>query len=151
MPRGAKVLKDLLYHKEKLEKAAFSVKLSEECSAIIQRSLPQKEGDTGSFTLPCLIGPMTVKNALADLGSSINLMSHSFFRRLGISKLKRMSIQLADPSIKYPIGVCENLLVKEALLATTRAEMTITLQVEVKSRSETIPFTWANTMNSTTL
>ncbi|GJX40758.1 hypothetical protein Tco_0255748 [Tanacetum coccineum] len=35
MPKGAKVLKDLLSHKEKLEKAASSVKLSEECSAII--------------------------------------------------------------------------------------------------------------------
>ncbi|GKC07911.1 hypothetical protein Tco_0999521 [Tanacetum coccineum] len=45
MPKGAKVLKDLLSHKEKLEKATSSVKLSEECSAIIQRSLPQKEGD----------------------------------------------------------------------------------------------------------
>ncbi|GKA00538.1 hypothetical protein Tco_0673088 [Tanacetum coccineum] len=40
MPKGAKVLKDLLSHKEKLEKAASLVKLSEECSAIIQRSLP---------------------------------------------------------------------------------------------------------------
>ncbi|GKA53194.1 hypothetical protein Tco_0746509 [Tanacetum coccineum] len=35
MPKGAKVLKDLLSHKEKLEKAASSIKLSEECSAII--------------------------------------------------------------------------------------------------------------------
>ncbi|GKA02178.1 DNA-directed DNA polymerase [Tanacetum coccineum] len=114
MPKGAKVLKDLLSHKEKLEKAASSVKLSEECSAIIQKSLPQKEGDPGSFTLPCLIGPLAVKNALADLGASINLMPHSLFQRLGISKLKptKMSIQLADRSIKYPIGVCENLLVK---------------------------------------
>ncbi|GKC92066.1 DNA-directed DNA polymerase [Tanacetum coccineum] len=114
MPKGAKVLKDLLSHKEKLEKAASSVKLSEECSAIIQRSLPQKEGDPGSFILPCLIGPLAVKNSLADLGASINLMPHSLFRRLGISKLKpiKMSIQLADRSIKYPIGVCENLLVK---------------------------------------
>ncbi|GJX63359.1 putative nucleotidyltransferase, ribonuclease H [Tanacetum coccineum] len=76
MPKGAKVLKDLLSHKEKLEKAASSVKLSEECSTIIQRSLPQKEGDPGSFTLPW------------------------------ISKLKptKMSIQLADQSIKCPIG-----------------------------------------------
>ncbi|GJZ78416.1 MAK10-like protein [Tanacetum coccineum] len=70
MPKGAKVLKDLLSHKEKLEKAASLVKLSEECSAIIQRSLPQKEGDPGSFTLPCLIRPLAVKNALADLGAS---------------------------------------------------------------------------------
>ncbi|GJV16129.1 reverse transcriptase domain-containing protein [Tanacetum coccineum] len=45
MPKGAKVLKDLLSHKEKLEKVASLVKLSEECSAIIKRSLPQKEGD----------------------------------------------------------------------------------------------------------
>ncbi|GKC14911.1 hypothetical protein Tco_1011693 [Tanacetum coccineum] len=66
MPKGAKVLKDLLSHKEKLKKAASSVKLSEECSAIIQRSLPQKEGDPGSLTLPCLIGPLAVNNALAD-------------------------------------------------------------------------------------
>ncbi|GJU73124.1 hypothetical protein Tco_1264529 [Tanacetum coccineum] len=35
MPKGAKVLKDLLSHKEKIEKAASSVKLSEECSAVI--------------------------------------------------------------------------------------------------------------------
>ncbi|GJU55252.1 reverse transcriptase domain-containing protein [Tanacetum coccineum] len=54
MSKGAKVLKDLLSHKEKLEKAASSVKLSEKCSAIIQRNLPQKEGDPGSFTLPFL-------------------------------------------------------------------------------------------------
>ncbi|GJS95340.1 hypothetical protein Tco_0802308 [Tanacetum coccineum] len=52
MPKGAKVLKDLLSHKEKLEKATSLIKLSEECSAIIQRNLPQKEGDPGSFTLP---------------------------------------------------------------------------------------------------
>ncbi|GJS38497.1 zf-CCHC domain-containing protein [Tanacetum coccineum] len=114
MPKGAKVLKDQLSYKEKLEKAASSVKLSKECSAIIQRSLPQKEGDPGSFTLPCLIRPLAVKNTLAALGASINLMPHSLFRRLGIFKLKhtKMSIQLADRSIKYPIGVCYNLLVK---------------------------------------
>ncbi|GJW32225.1 DNA-directed DNA polymerase [Tanacetum coccineum] len=114
MPKGAKVLKDLLSHKEKPEKVVSLVKLSEECSAIIQRSQSQKEGDPGSFTLPSLIGPLTVKNALADLGTSINLMPNSLFQRLGISKLKptKMSIQLADRSIKYPIGVYENLLVK---------------------------------------
>ncbi|GKB67229.1 reverse transcriptase domain-containing protein [Tanacetum coccineum] len=72
MPRGAKVWKDLLSHKEKLEKAASSVKLSKECSAIIQRSLPQKEGDPRSFTLPCLIGPLAVKNALANFGAKMD-------------------------------------------------------------------------------
>ncbi|GKC73814.1 hypothetical protein Tco_1119697 [Tanacetum coccineum] len=42
MPKGAKVLKDLLSHKEKLEKAASSVKLSEECSAIPKRKETQE-------------------------------------------------------------------------------------------------------------
>nr|GEW82392.1 putative reverse transcriptase domain-containing protein [Tanacetum cinerariifolium] len=114
MPKRAKVLKDLLSHKEKFKKAGSLVKLSEECFAIIERSLLQKEGDQGSFTLPCLIGPLEVKSALGDLRASINLMPHSLFRQLGISKLKltRMSIQLADRSIKYPVGVYENLLVK---------------------------------------
>nr|GEV76222.1 hypothetical protein [Tanacetum cinerariifolium] len=114
MTKGAKVLKDLLSHKEKLKKAASSVKLSEECYAIIQRSLPKKERNLGSFTLPCLIRPLAVKNVIADLRASINLMPHSLFQRLGISKLKatKISIQLADRSIKYPIGVCENLLMK---------------------------------------
>ncbi|GKC21601.1 DNA-directed DNA polymerase [Tanacetum coccineum] len=107
MPKDAKVLKDILSHKEKLEKVAFSVKLNEEYSAVIQRRLPQKEGDLGSFTLPCLFKPLAVKNALADLGASINLMPHSLSLRLGFSKLKptRMSIQLANRSVKYPRGV----------------------------------------------
>nr|GEU90617.1 hypothetical protein [Tanacetum cinerariifolium] len=105
MPKGAKVLKDLLLHKEKLKKAISLVKLNEEYLTVIQMSLPQKEGDPGSFTLPCLIGPLVVKNALADLGESINLMSHSLFLRLGISKLKptRMSIQLTDRSPNIPL------------------------------------------------
>nr|GEW14005.1 hypothetical protein [Tanacetum cinerariifolium] len=113
MLKGDKVLKDLLLHKEKLEKTASSVKLSEECSTIIQRSLPQKRRPRKFYTTMSY-QTLGSKKALADLGASINLMSHTLFRRLGISKLKptRMSIQLGDRSIKYPIGVCENLLVK---------------------------------------
>ncbi|GJZ83145.1 reverse transcriptase domain-containing protein [Tanacetum coccineum] len=143
MQKGTKVLKDLLSHKEKLEKVASSVKLSEECSAIIQRNLPQKEGDPGSFTLPCLIGPLAVKNALADLGASINLMPHSLFRQLGISKLKptRMSIQLADRSIKYPIGVCENLLVK-AVIDVHEGKLSL------RVRNETVTFNIGKSMKS---
>ncbi|GJU58823.1 DNA-directed DNA polymerase [Tanacetum coccineum] len=108
MLKGAKILKDLLSNKAKLENAASSVTLSEECSAAIQKNLPQKKRDPGSFTLPCLIGTMPLKNALADLGASINLMPYSLFLKLGISELKttKMSIQLADKSIKYPIDDC---------------------------------------------
>nr|GEV99125.1 DNA-directed DNA polymerase [Tanacetum cinerariifolium] len=70
------------------------------------KKLTPKRMRPRKFTLPCLIGPLAEKNALTDLGASINLMPHSLFRRLGISKLKptRMSIKLADRSIKYLIG-----------------------------------------------
>nr|GEW81557.1 hypothetical protein [Tanacetum cinerariifolium] len=80
MPKGAKVLKDLLSHKEKLEKAASSVRLSEECSVIIQKNVSIKEREPGSFTMPCLIRPLAVKDALAALGASINLMPRSLLQ-----------------------------------------------------------------------
>ncbi|GKF05689.1 putative reverse transcriptase domain-containing protein, partial [Tanacetum coccineum] len=65
-------------------------------STIPLDKLAPKGRRPGSLTLSCLIEPLAVKNALADLGASINLMPHSLFRRLGISELKptRMSIQL---------------------------------------------------------
>ncbi|XP_075499194.1 uncharacterized protein LOC142537573 [Primulina tabacum] len=41
--------------KRKLQKFE-TVKLTEECSAILQRKLPQKLKDPRSFTIPCVIG-----------------------------------------------------------------------------------------------
>ncbi|GJV18722.1 putative reverse transcriptase domain-containing protein [Tanacetum coccineum] len=106
MPKG-KGIKEDFFCKRELEKAGTHSSNLVRVLVIIQRSLPKKEGDPGSFTLPCLIGPLVVKNALDDLGASINLMPHSLFCRLGISELKptRMSIQLADRSIKYLVGL----------------------------------------------
>ncbi|GJZ96030.1 hypothetical protein Tco_0668364 [Tanacetum coccineum] len=75
MPKGAMFLKDLLSHKENFEKAASSVKLSEEYSAIIQRSLPQKEGDPRSFTLPCLIGLLATKEEEAKDSNKVLAVS----------------------------------------------------------------------------
>ncbi|XP_057741364.1 uncharacterized protein LOC130960018 [Arachis stenosperma] len=57
---------------------------------------------------------MTLDKALCDLGASINLMSLSMMRKLAIEELKptRMSLVMADRSIKTPNGIVENLLVK---------------------------------------
>ncbi|XP_076889029.1 uncharacterized protein LOC143539662 [Bidens hawaiensis] len=70
--------------------------------------------DPGSFTIPCLIGSLSVSNALADLGASINLMPYSVFAKLDLGEPKptRISIQLVDHSVKYPRGIVENMLVK---------------------------------------
>ncbi|XP_027348103.1 uncharacterized protein LOC113859562 [Abrus precatorius] len=113
MPKYAKFLKDLLSNKKKLEELA-TVTLNEECSAILQNKMPEKLKDPGSFTLPCLIGRLIVDRALADLGASINLIPYSVFKKLGLGEPRptRLSIQLADRSIKYPRGIIEDVLVK---------------------------------------
>ncbi|KAK1441409.1 hypothetical protein QVD17_07278 [Tagetes erecta] len=113
MPKYAKFLKDLLTNKKKLEQIS-TVILSEECSAVLQNKLPPKRADPGSFTIPCFIGNLSVSNALADLGASINLMPYSVFAKLDLGEPvpMRMSIQLADRSVKYPRGIVENMLVK---------------------------------------
>ncbi|KAA3456838.1 Transposon Ty3-I Gag-Pol polyprotein [Gossypium australe] len=113
MPKYAKFLKEILTNKRKLEEIS-TVELNEECSAILQNKLPTKLKDPGSFTIPCLIGSLNIKKALADLGASINLMPYKMFKQLDLGEPKptRMSIQLADRSIKYPKGVIEDILVK---------------------------------------
>ncbi|XP_021979522.1 uncharacterized protein LOC110875628 [Helianthus annuus] len=113
MPKYAKFLKDILSNKKKLEELS-QVTLNEECSAVLQNKLLKKMNDLGSFTIPCLIGSLSVSNALADLGASINLMPYAVFAKLDLGEPKptRMSIQLADRSVKYPRGIIENMLVK---------------------------------------
>ncbi|XP_062119186.1 uncharacterized protein LOC133832928 [Humulus lupulus] len=91
-----------------------TVVLIEECSAILQRKLPQKLRDPGSFTIPCTIGNFESMKALCDLGASINLMSLSVFRRLklGEARLTTVTLQLAGRSIAHPRGIIEDILVK---------------------------------------
>ena len=90
------------------------INLSEQCSAIIQRKLPEKLKDPGSFTIPCSIGGHNIEKALCDLGASINLMPSSILRRLNIGDLTptSISLQMADRSIALPRGILEDVLVK---------------------------------------
>ncbi|XP_039687886.1 uncharacterized protein [Medicago truncatula] len=113
MPTYAKFLKEILSKKRKIEEGE-TVNLTEECSAIIQNKLPPKLKDPGSFSIPCVIGSEVVKKAMCDLGASVSLMPLSLYERLGIRELKstRMTLQLADRSVKYPAGIIEDVPVK---------------------------------------
>ncbi|KAJ4717030.1 DNA-directed DNA polymerase [Melia azedarach] len=113
MPNYAKFMKEMMSNKRRLEEYEI-VKLIEECSSIFQRKLPKKEKDPGSFTIPCTIGNSSFENALCDLGASINLMSFSVFRKLGLGEVKSttISLQMADRSLTYPRGIVEDVLVK---------------------------------------
>ena len=55
VPKYEKFLKELCTNKKRFN-GQETVALSEEASAILQRKLPPKLKDTGSFTIPCVIG-----------------------------------------------------------------------------------------------
>ena len=113
MPSYVKFMKDILSRKRRLEEFE-TVALTEECSAILQKKLPPKLKDPGSFTIPCTIGNQYFGKALCDLGASVNLMPLSIFVKLGVGEVKPTSVrlQLADRSLAYPRGVVEDVLVK---------------------------------------
>ncbi|KAL8498600.1 hypothetical protein ACS0TY_021804 [Phlomoides rotata] len=85
MPNYAKFLEDLISKKRRIE-GPKTVKFTEESSEILQRNLPKKLKDLGSFTLPCEIGGSFKMKYLCDLETSINLMSFSIFKRLDLEK-----------------------------------------------------------------
>ncbi|XP_015949373.1 uncharacterized protein LOC107474275 [Arachis duranensis] len=87
MPLYAKFLKELMTSKRNWGEKETIV-LTEECSAIIQKKLPQKMKDLGSFQIPCIIGDITIEKALCDLGAIINLMSLNMMRRMRVEEAK---------------------------------------------------------------
>ncbi|XP_015960809.1 uncharacterized protein LOC107484782 [Arachis duranensis] len=83
MPPNMACLKSALSEKKAL-KGDETVVLTKECSALVQKQLPQKMPSPGSFLIRCTIGTITFEKALCDLGSSINLMPLSMMKKLGI-------------------------------------------------------------------
>ncbi|GJU38066.1 hypothetical protein Tco_1186420 [Tanacetum coccineum] len=82
-------------------------------SGFLEETLPQKEKDPWSFTLPCYINNICFKKALADLGASVSVMPYSTFTNLGLGDLAptKLIVELADRTIKHPKRVAENVLV----------------------------------------
>ena len=113
MPNYAKFMKEILNKKNKITGEGI-LKLTATCSAVIQRSLPAKMNDAGSFTIPCSIGNYEFKKALCDSGANINLMPLSVVQRLSLGELAPTIIilQMADRSMAQPEGVLEDVLVK---------------------------------------
>ncbi|XP_070015225.1 uncharacterized protein [Nicotiana sylvestris] len=113
IPKYAKYIKDIVANKRRLIEFEI-VAPTEECTSRVQNKLPQKLKDPGSFTIPVRIGNVDVGHELCDLGASINLMSLSLYKKLGLGAPKptTMMLQLADRSITYPEGVIEDVLLK---------------------------------------
>ncbi|GJZ69602.1 hypothetical protein Tco_0633152 [Tanacetum coccineum] len=76
-------------------------------------SLPKKEKDPGSFTLPCYINNVCFEKALPDLGANLGVMPLSIYLNLGLGKLAhtKLTVELADRTVKHPKGIAKNVLV----------------------------------------
>ncbi|GKC69014.1 hypothetical protein Tco_1114897, partial [Tanacetum coccineum] len=75
--------------------------------------IPLKLRDPKSFLIPFKLANSVEYLALADLGTSINMMSYSLYAILSGTTLNptRMSIRIANHTYQYPMGVAENMLV----------------------------------------
>ncbi|KAM2953934.1 hypothetical protein FF1_032261 [Malus domestica] len=113
VPRYAKFLKELCTTRRRISNKEV-VQVSENVSAVLQRKLPLKCKDPGSFTIPCVIGNTKFEQCMLDLGASINVMPYSIYASMNLGELKNdgVIIQLADPSNAYPKGVLEDVLVQ---------------------------------------
>ncbi|GJU15338.1 mitochondrial proton/calcium exchanger protein-like protein isoform X1 [Tanacetum coccineum] len=80
----------------------------------IDESIPQKEKDPGSFTLPCFINNVCFNNALIDVGVSVSVMPLLTYFNLGLWELAhtKLTVELVDMTVKYPKGIAENVLVR---------------------------------------
>ena len=91
MPGNAKFMKDLVTKKRSVTFGDDDK--MQHCSAIATRSFVQKKEDPGAFTIPCTIGLLHFAKALCDLGASINLMSLSILKKLGLGDPKPTAMQ----------------------------------------------------------
>ncbi|XP_016755136.1 uncharacterized protein [Gossypium hirsutum] len=90
------------------------VTLTKGCTALLTNKLPPKLKDPGSFTIPLSIGNQYAGKALCDLGTSINLMPMSVFKKLGIGEVRptTVTLQLAYRSYAHPKGTIEDVLIR---------------------------------------
>ncbi|XP_004308573.1 PREDICTED: uncharacterized protein LOC101292944 [Fragaria vesca subsp. vesca] len=113
VPKYAKFLKELCTTRRQTREKEV-VKMSETVSVVLQRKLPPKLKDPGSFSISCVIGDTTFDSVILDLGASINIMPYNLYASMDLGELKKdnVIIKLADRSNKYPKGYVEDVLVR---------------------------------------
>jgi hypothetical protein len=91
------------------------IKLTEEYSATIVNISPTKKKDPGCPTIDCSIRDQHFNNALCDLRASVSVMPKAVFDNHSYSTLEptSMCIQLADQSIRYPVGIAEKIKIRD--------------------------------------
>jgi len=86
-------LKEILSKKRKIDEYE-TVALGEECSVVVLNQFSAKLKDPDSFSIPGMIGNVSIDRALCNLSSSVSLMAYSIFKRLGLGELSPTHISL---------------------------------------------------------
>jgi hypothetical protein len=107
------LLKDILANKYEIATLRVDhVKMSEQCSVAIANGL-EKQKDPGCPTIPCSIGSFKFEKALCDTGASLSVMPRDVFEKLRLPlEPMGMCLELGDNSIRYPLGITEDVPVK---------------------------------------
>nr|XP_016505381.1 PREDICTED: uncharacterized protein LOC107823260 [Nicotiana tabacum] len=116
-----KILEDVQVQKENREEVKEKVKETPKTLPPIPippppfpQRLARKKEDPGAFTILCTIGAYDFARALCDNGASINLMPLAIYKKagLGMSRPTSMRLQMDDCSIKQPMGIVDDVLLK---------------------------------------
>jgi len=113
VPSYVKFLKDLCMNK-RAHQTPKKVFLVANISGVIQNNLPVKYKDPGYPTISYTIETAIIDKAVLDLGASVNLLPYLVYQQLGVGELKptKITLQLADRSIKVSKGQIDNVLIK---------------------------------------
>jgi hypothetical protein len=105
--------KDILANKYEIATLGVDhVKMSEQCSAAIANGL-EKQKDPRCPTIPRSVGSFKFEKALCDLGASVSIMPRDVFEKLRLPlEPMGMCLELGDNSIRYPLGIAEDVPVK---------------------------------------
>ncbi|XP_049410622.1 uncharacterized protein LOC125873816 [Solanum stenotomum] len=129
----AKFMKELVRNKRSLEYETIEVPHS--CSAIMTNDSITKREDPGALTIPYTIGMLQFAKPLCDLGASINLMPYAIYKLLclGEPKVTTMRLLMADRSIKHPVGILYDIIVKGDLFLFSADFVILDCEIDVES------------------
>ena len=113
IPSYAKFLKNLCIVKRNLPVKETTI-MNESQSAILQCKSVPKYKNSSCPTVSYIIESYIIDRALFDLGSSVNLLPYFVYKELGLRELNptRITLELADRSIKIPRGIIEDVLIQ---------------------------------------
>nr|GEV86993.1 hypothetical protein [Tanacetum cinerariifolium] len=112
-------------------------------SIVLKDSLPPKEKDPGSLTLPCYINNICFDKALADLGASVSVMPLSTFTNLGLVELAptKLTVELSDRTIKNPKDIKVPLILGRPFFSIAHAKIDVfKRKITLRARDDNITF-----------